>query len=303
MLPELGLIEVGGADAAAFLQSQLTNDVTGLDPAEWRQAGYCSAKGRLQATFHLWRSGEAIELLLPAELLAPIVKRLSMFVLRARAKVQDASARYSVCALLGPGALARVEALLGAAPAGGRLVERDGARALRLSDAPRLSERFLLLLPAGDQRRDALGDLPVAAASLFWWSQIDAAQPTVFAATQERFVPQMINFELVGGVSFKKGCYPGQEVVARSQYLGKLRRRMSLAHCGQAVAAGADVFAADAPQAIGTVVMAAPAPGGGFDVLFECPVERSAAALHATAADGPALQPRALPYPIVDITA
>jgi folate-binding protein YgfZ len=128
----------------------------------------------------------------------------------------------------------------------------------------------------------------------------------VFAATQEKFVPQMINFEVLGGVNFKKGCYPGQEIVARSQYLGKLKRRMQIAHAAveSPPAAGSDVFHSAQEQPIGTVVMAARAPGGGVDLLLEAPVDRLASGtLHLGAVNGAELRILPLPYELFDPTA
>jgi folate-binding Fe-S cluster repair protein YgfZ len=114
----------------------------------------------------------------------------------------------------------------------------------------------------------------------------------------------MVNLEVLGGVNFKKGCYPGQEVVARSQYLGKLRRRMAVAHVDGETRAGADIFAQGTAEAVGTVVMAASAPQGGMDLLFEAPVDRAAdGVLLANAHDGPRLSLRPLPYPLFDPTA
>jgi folate-binding Fe-S cluster repair protein YgfZ len=116
----------------------------------------------------------------------------------------------------------------------------------------------------------------------------------------------MINFEVLGGVNFKKGCYPGQEIVARSQYLGKLKRRMQVAHAdlGDPPAAGSDVFQSAQGQPIGTVVMAARAPGGGVDLLFEAPVDRAASGtLHIGAVGGAALRVLPLPYELFDPTA
>ena len=152
----------------------------------------------------------------------------------------------------------------------------------RLPAAPTVAERFLLT-QAGSALPAPLSSLPVVSSDAWWWSEVAAAVPTVFAATQERFVPQMINFEVLGGVNFKKGCYPGQEIVARSQYLGKLKRRMQVAHAEieDPPAAGSDVFQSAQEQPIGTVVMAARAPGGGVDLLFEAPVDRvDAGTLH-----------------------
>jgi folate-binding protein YgfZ len=177
---------------------------------------------------------------------------------------------------------------------------------LRLADAPQVPQRYLLLqrLPPAASIEAALAVLTPESEAYFWWTQIDAGLPTVLAQTQEKFVPQMINFEVLGGVNFKKGCYPGQEVVARSQYLGKLRRRMQIAHVSAAaVAAGADVFAADADEPIGTVVQAEPAPTGGTDLLFEGPAARFDDDLRLESRAGPRLLLRALPYELRDVTA
>ena len=305
-LAEFGVITVTGEDAARFLHGQLTNDIEHLGTDRLALAGYCTAKGRLLATFRIWRDEQAIHLLLPRELLPGVIKRLSMFVLRAKALLADESDAWRVWAVFGAGAGPSLHGLAGAVPAAvGQCVRVGGARIARLHASAQVTERFLLLAPASeaDDLSSRLRDVAPVGSGAFWWSEIDAGVPTVFAATQEKFVPQMINFEVVGGVSFTKGCYPGQEVVARSQYRGKLRRRMQLAHNGASVAAGADVFATGEAEPAGTVVMAASAPDGGFDVLFECPLEKAEAPLHAAAAGGPALQLRALPYEIVDVTA
>ena len=305
-LADLGVIAATGDDAAHFLHGQLTNDIEHLAGDRLALAGYCTAKGRLLATFRIWRDERAIYLLLPRELLPGVLKRLSMFVLRAKAKLVDASADWHASAVFGCGAESKLRDLGIAAPAAlGETVRSGEARFARLHGSPRVPERFLVLAPATQAGEVAarLADLPAVAGGAFWWSEIDAGVPTVFAATQEKFVPQMINFEVIGGVSFAKGCYPGQEVVARSQYRGKLKRRMQRAHCAAPAPAGADVFAEGDAEAVGNVVMSATAPGGGFDVLLECPQEKAEAPLHLGAADGPALELRPLPYELLDVTA
>jgi tRNA-modifying protein YgfZ len=305
-LPELGVIRVSGPDGIAFLQAQLTNDVAGQGPDSLRLSGYCTPKGRLLATFHQWREGDDVLLRLPREIVAAVAKRLSMFVLRAKAKVLDASDAFSTVALLGPGSSERLQQAGLQVPAEPWQSTRvDGLRIDRVAAAPQVAERFLLTLAADASLPEALRAIPQGPSSAWWWSEIDAAIPTVFAATQEKFVPQMVNFEVLGGVNFRKGCYPGQEIVARSQYLGKLKRRMQIAHAaGAAPAAGADVFAADGSAAVGTVVMAAAAPAGGTDLLFEAPIgQLSASGLHLGASDGPPLDMRPLPYALFDPTA
>ena len=303
-LAELGVISVTGEDAARFLHGQLTNDVEHLGAGHLSLNGYCTAKGRLLATFRVRRDEKAILLLLPRELLPGVLKRLSMFVLRAKAKLVDASEAWRVLALFGTGAEAKLRALGCPAPAAaGDCAPFGSAQVARLHGSARVRERFLVLAAAAERLAAGLAELPAVASGAFWWSEIDAGVPTVFASTQEKFVPQMINFELVGGVSFSKGCYPGQEVVARSQYRGKLKRRMQLAHCAAAAPAGADVFSAGDAEATGTVVMAATAPDGGFDLLFECPLEKAGTPLHLGAPGGPLLELRALPYEMLDVTA
>jgi folate-binding protein YgfZ len=305
-IDELGVIAVEGADAAAFLHAQLTNDVASLDTRRLQLNGYCSAKGRLYAVFNNWRDTEAIYLQLPREILPAVMKRLSMFVLRAKARLRDASSEWTSMVVIGPGSASALTGITAELPdAGSSAPLADDGRVARLPASPQVGERFMLLAraPVSTELIKSLAALRNVPSGVFWWSQIDAAIPSVFAATQEKFVPQMINLEVLGGVNFRKGCYPGQEVVARSQYLGKLRRRMQIGHTDAVACAGADVFAAHDEAPIGTIVMAASAPQGGMDVLFECPAERAVGALHLDSSSGPALTPRPLPYALVDVTA
>ncbi|MEO8835275.1 MAG: folate-binding protein, partial [Caldimonas sp.] len=253
-LADLGVIRARGADAAKFLQGQLTNDVLGLAPQTARLAGFCSAKGRLQASFVVWRAG-ADEFLLacPLDLLVPTLKRLSMFVLRAQCRLSDASAEIELVGLAGPAAAARVDddAIWS--------VREDGAaRTIRLADAVGLA-RCLVAAPPGSVPEVAAA--PALALATWHWLEVQSGIVTIDAATVDRFVPQMVNFELVGGIDFQKGCYPGQEVVARSQYRGSAKRRTFLFDCERIPAPGQDVFVASAAgEAVGTVANAAPHP-------------------------------------------
>jgi hypothetical protein len=305
-LPALGVIAVSGADAVTFLQSQLTNDVVHLATGQLQLNGYCTPKGRLLATFHQWRHGDDVMLRLPREILPAVLKRLSMFVLRAKAKLADASDAWSTHALLGHGVAElaqRAGAQLPASPWTGTV--SGEARIDRVPGTDGMPDRFLVTAPAAAALPAWCAGLPRVRAEVWWWSEVEAAVPTVFAATQEKFVPQMINFEVLGGVNFRKGCYPGQEIVARSQYLGKLKRRMQRARVElDAVAAAADVFHSGEEQPVGTVVMAAPSPRGGTDLLFEVPIDRlQSGTMHLGSATGPALELRALPYELFDPTA
>jgi folate-binding protein YgfZ len=307
---DLGVIAVRGADAATFLQGQLTNDTKALDATRVQLTGYCTAKGRLLAVFEQWRTDDVdgeVLLQLPRDLLQPVLKRLSMFVLRAKAKLTDASAEWCTLAVAGPGSGTALRAALGQVPAAGQSLIANGVRITQAPLGTRQVERYVLRAPRAAEAslHAAVQGIRRVDSGVWWWSQVDAAVPPVVAATQEAFVPQMINLEVLGGVNFKKGCYPGQEVVARSQYLGKLRRRMSLGHCADDaldVGAGGDVFFAGATEPAGKVVATARAPGGGLDVLFECPMDRLDPAAVRLAGDV-VLTLRPLPYELVDVTA
>jgi tRNA-modifying protein YgfZ len=283
-LEHWGVIRAAGADAAAFLHGQLTQDVQHLDASQARLAGYCSAKGRLLASFVVWRPA-ADELLLAcsADLLAPALKRLSMYVLRAKCKLSDASAELPLWGLAG-------RAAAGSAP----------WRCERSDDA-----RTLIGLAAADgvARARCVGGAAPASTALeraSWdWLEVASGVPRIVAATVEQFVPQMVNLELVGGVDFQKGCYPGQEIVARSQYRGTLKRRAFVFDSTAAAAPGHELFNdADPAQPAGMVVNAA-SLGGRHRVLAEVKLAALATgALHLGTPDGPLLQPVSMPYPV-----
>ncbi len=302
-LPELGVVCVTGADAVSFLQSQLTNDVARLTFDQVQLSGYCTPKGRLLATFHQWRLDDGVYLRMPREIIGSVVKRLSMFVLRAKAKVTDVSDAWITYAVLGEDTDLLSHAGLQVPDRPWTSVVSGTARADRMLPTPDGAPRCLLALPS-ESPLQASAIAARTSSNLWWLSEIEAGVPTIFAATQEKFVPQMINLEVLGGVDFKKGCYPGQEIVARSQYLGKLKRRMNIAHVDAIdVVAAADIFHSGSTQPIGAVVMAATVPTGGSALLFEAPVDRlESGSLHLRGTDGPPLTVRPLPYALFDPT-
>ena len=289
-LTHLGVIRARGADATSFLQGQLTSDVSGLGPNEARLAGFCSAKGRLQASFIVWKAADDdVFLACAADLLTATLKRLSMFVLRARCKLGDASDEVRLWGAIGATALALMP---DATPWSAR--DADGRRLVRLPDAagtPRC-----VVASIGDTPADA--NAPAMTLDHWRWLEVQSGIPTIEAATVDRFVPQMLNFELIGGVDFQKGCYPGQEVVARSQYRGTIKRRTFLFDADAPLPAGAEVFHADDPgQPAGMVVNGAPHPGGGWSALVEAKLAaREGGAMHLGSPDGPVLRAADLPY-------
>jgi tRNA-modifying protein YgfZ len=293
-LADRGLIRARGSDAAKFLQGQLTNDVVTLSPDRARIAGFCSAKGRLQASFVVWR-GDADEFLLscPLSILAPTLKRLSMFVLRAQCKLSDASGELELIGVAGPAA----EAMLGDAEVWSKQA-RGAAAIIRLPDAAGV-KRCVVAAPAGHEIDVAAA--PTMTFDTWRWLEVESGIVTIEAAIVDRFVPQMVNFELVGGVDFQKGCYPGQEVVARSQYRGTTKRRTFLFDCEVLPEAGQDVFtSAGASEAAGTVANAAPHPEqqGGSALVEVRLAALDAGDLRLGAPDGPPLRQSELPYAV-----
>ena len=300
-LSDFGLLAVTGEEAAKFLHAQLTNDVEHLDAGVARWAGWCTAKGRLLSTFRYWRDASTILLTVSRPLAAAQAKRLSMFVLRTKAKVADASDAHAVFGLAGePAAQAAARAFGLAVPGADASTSAGGAHLAGLPPLPGAAPvpRWLLVVPADAAARAwtslATAATPVSGAA---WrrTEVLAGIPRIVPGTVELFVPQMLNFESVDGVNFRKGCYPGQEVVARSQYLGKLKRRMFVAHGdGAPPEPGSDVVSAAGDEPCGQVVLAAPDGAGGFDVLFESQV--AAVEAGTVFAGGRPLALGALPY-------
>ncbi len=293
-LTHLGLIRAEGEDAAKFLHGQLTQDFALLGLSEARLAGFCSAKGRLLASFiGFKRSHNEILLVCSRDLLAQTLKRLSMFVLRAKAKLSDATADFALYGLAGD-AMKTIAA--DARPAWSK-VDLGAASLVQLYPADGVA-RALWVAPTTEPAPAG----PALPLEDWLWGEVRSGIATVTPPIVEAFVPQMLNYESVGGVNFKKGCYPGQEVVARSQFRGTLKRRAYLVHSDASLQAGQDVFdLADPSQPCGTVAQAAAAPGGGFDAIVS--MQTSAASgpgLRLGQADEPALRLLPLPYPLLD---
>jgi len=303
-LTDLGLIAATGEEAAHFLHNQLTNDVEHLGLGEVRLAGYCSPKGRMLASFLMWKTGDAIMLQLPRQILPAVQKRLQMFILRAKAKLNDATDSHVILGLGGDaaaGALAKWFPAMPSAPY--TKVDSEAGTLIRVADAfgaPRFQ-----WITSGTIAEQAWPELtktlaPVGTAA---WrlADIHAGIPQITQPTQEQFVPQMVNFELIDGINFKKGCYPGQEIVARSQYLGKLKRRMLIASIDASDAkAGMEVFSsADPDQPCGMIVNAEANARGGADCLVEVKFAATEeGTIHLGSAPGPQLAFGTLPYPL-----
>jgi len=295
-LPHLGVIQAQGEDAALFLHNQLSNDVLLLPVGQSRLAAFCSAKGRMQASFVVVKTApDTVLLVVSLDVLAPTLKRLSMFVLRAKVTMSDVTGQWQLRGLLGDSAPAQL-----GPETPWQTVAQAQTYTVALYPAvlgDTLVPRALWLAPTG-QALPAGADIGT---DVWTWAEVMSGVTLVTQALFEAFVPQMLNYESVGGVNFKKGCYPGQEVVARSQFRGSLKRRMAMAHSPVALSAGQDIFTpTDPDQACATVVLSAARPDGlGFEALVSGTVESQSSGWHAGHAEGAALELLALPYPLL----
>jgi len=266
-LTHLALIEATGDDAKAFLHSQFTSDINHLADHQAQHAGWCTAKGRMQASFIAWRQGESYFLGLSADLQEATQKRLQMFVLRSKVKLINLTNTMIMLGLSGPQA---EEALADAGlscPADAMATSsHQGTTVIRLD-----AVRFVVVAPesamASLWQKLTVKARP-AGLPAWRWLDIQSAFPLVTLATKEEFVPQMADFEKIGGVSFHKGCYPGQEIVARTQYLGKVKRHLFRLTSQQPLKAGDVLHSPDNPdQSCGMVMTVSPSPAGGYEAL------------------------------------
>ncbi len=302
----LGLISLSGEDAIHFLHNQITNDVEKLDADTVRLAGYCSPKGRLLASFLYWKHDDTITLELPNTILAAIQKRLQMFVLRAKVKLSDVTDHYAILGLVGNTAEGILSDWFPAPPLQTYTkVTNQYGTLLRLTDIANIP-RYQWIAPqevAITAWPSLIRQLPPVGEHAWHLTEINAGIPQITAATQEQFVPQMINFDLIDGINFKKGCYPGQEIVARSQYLGKIKRRVVLASVDATdIKAGTEVFSSDDPQQpCGMVVNAEQNDINQSACLVELKLAATTSGtIHLGNIDGPQLDIRPLPYILAD---
>ncbi len=296
-LSQYGLIRFSGEDSQAFLQGQLSSDVRALDVNSAQYSSYSTPKGRMLASFLVSRQQDDYVLQIAAELQASIQKRLSMFIMRSKTKASDANTDWVQIGVAGPAASAQIAAFFGSVPAAmtvqhhanASIIGLEGDRFQIMASPEAMATLWTELISKGAQ---------AAGTSVWQLTEIRAGSPWVTAATQEEFVPQMANMELIGGVNFKKGCYPGQEIVARMQYLGKTKRRTYRMHVdSRDVLAGQDVYSSDSDgQASGKIMLAAPSPAGGSEVLVVAQIASLPLGLHLIDANGPLLTQLNLPY-------
>ncbi|HEY3487914.1 MAG TPA: folate-binding protein [Gammaproteobacteria bacterium] len=304
-LSHYGLLQVDGADATQFLQNQTGNDVRKVDAHYSQLSSYCSPKGRMYAVFRLFRIEDRYLLRMPTEVAVPLQKRLQLFVLMSKVKlsaVGDSWVRFGI-----------------AGPDAATVLKKELGTNLENPNAVAHTNGFSVIRVPGKLRFEIYG--PLQAMQSLWqactpkltpvgrdaWPLLDILNgiPTVYAQTSEHFVPQMANLQLIDGVNFKKGCYPGQEVVARMQYLGKLKRRMycfeintpTAPEPGTVITALLDGTAHET----GEIVDARPVSAGNCMALAIVQSSNIGQPLRLQDAAGPALELKPLPYPVATL--
>jgi len=297
-LAQFGLIRFSGAEAQAFLHNQLSCDVAALTAGKSTYGSYCTPKGRVLATFLLWRASEDFFMQLPSPLREPIQKLLSKYILRSKVKATDASSDWKLLGVAGTDAAALVQRAVGDVPRG-------------VHDVINTQDSMVIRLPGDRYEIVAANKSPGIVESLsdgaekadpdYWdWLDIRAGVAVILPATQEAFVPQMVNLDLIGGVSLTKGCYPGQEIVSRMHFRGTLKQRMYLANISGSdrPQPGENLYSSDfGEQSCGRIVNAARSPEGGCDVLAVIQIASAERAdVHWNSPGGPTLRLLQLPY-------
>jgi len=303
-LDDLAVLRIHGADAVQFLQSQLSNDIGSLGAGDARLAAYCNPKGRMLGSMVIFRehaeTPDSLLALVKADIAEALVKRLRMFVLRSKVTLEITNQSAWGRSGYGPHVLPW------------QVLHQDGLIEISAPSVPDTAARHWLVYPldADPQQLSNQLDAPLAARDAWYAQDIEAGLGWVEQKNLELFIPQSLNFDLSGGVSFTKGCYPGQEVVARAHFRGAVKRRALPAHCivpaDVSFEPGQDVYDARAPQApAGRIINAArtahrDAPGAhhiAWHLLVEVnPAQADAADLRVVSPDGPALRTLSLPY-------
>jgi hypothetical protein len=298
-LNHLGILEVSGEDALPFLQGQLTNDIKQLNGSNSQFTGYCNPKGRLLALFLAFAHHDHLHLQMPKNILEPIIKRLKMYVLRSKVVITDKSDDILCFGVAGQDAENMLGHLYKEVPkVAKQLVTFDDATILKLNgDTPRFHVYTNIQHAERIWQSLSLNCTKVGK-SVWDFLEIQAGIPEVVSNTQEAFVPQMLNLDALDGINFKKGCYTGQEIVARTHYLGKIKRRTQLAHIDTAIIpnAGDPIHLRNHEDQIGQIVRAAPAISGGVEVLIEIRLENLESSSETPMWNNIPLEFKSLPY-------
>jgi folate-binding protein YgfZ len=276
-LSHLGLLEIADVDAVNFLQGQVTNDVKLLVGNNAHYTAYCNPKGRMLALFLAFAHFDHLHLQFNRELLEPIMKRLKMYVMRSKVEIKDVSEDIIKFGINGPEAPSMLTPIFTKLPSQDyELVTLENGTILKL---PSLGNNTRFEIFANASNAPTIWNALKANCRLVgkpcWdWLEIQAGIPDVSLKTQEQFVPQMLNLDILNGISFKKGCYTGQEIVARTHYLGSVKRRTYLAEMVSTQTPQAGDKVLDSTQnEVGQIVRVATNTSNGFDALIEMRID------------------------------
>lgn len=303
-LGHLGFICASGEEAESFLQNQLSNDIKKVSESRSQLNAYCTAKGRALSLFRTFKYDDSYYLQLPVERIDPTLKRLRMFVLMTKVTLEDTSDKLVAIGIAGSNAKNNLGKIITTVPEDDNQCVRDGE--LLACKIPGKVSRYMIVANT-DKAIETWSNLApnckLCAHTAWSYLDIHAGLPQIYEANSEAFVPQMLNLHNLDGVSFQKGCYPGQEVVARMHFLGKLKRRMYLAHVGSdnPPVVGDFVFAEgdESKEGVGKVVDSQANPEGGYDLLTVLQIASAEKGpLFLKSASGPALKLLELPYTV-----
>ena len=299
-LSPLGVIRASGEEAQSFLHGQFTNDLGQVTPTTGQLSSYCNPKGRVLSIFHIYQEDDSYCLVLPRDVIEATINKLNMFRLMAKVDMSDESDERVLFGIAG----GDTESVLGdldiVVPKEINCCIQD--KEITLIRLPSESTRVLLVssadaaIPVWEQLS---ARLPIATSGLWDLHDIHSGIPKVIAGTSETFIPQMVNLELIDGVNFSKGCYPGQEVVARTHYLGKPNRRMYRVHVADANAPepGTNIFSPeDETQPVGKIVTAQKISSGTSALAVLRTEKKDDENLHLGSVTGPKISVQSLPY-------
>ncbi len=275
-LSHLGLLEVQGQDAYDFLQGQLTNDIKQLNGTNSQYTGYCNPKGRLLAFFLAFSHHDHIHLQLNGMLTESILSRLKMYILRSKVSIVDKSKDIVCFGLSGINAFEYLKGIFKNVPdVPYEIKSLEEATIIRLLGAV---PRYLVFTPQNNAIAiwEKLNPFFSPAGKTCWdYLEIMAGIPDIEPSTKEEFVPQMLNLDTLGAINFKKGCYTGQEIVARTHYLGKVKRKTLQGNIKSTdqPKAGDDVYLDISNEVAGKIVRSSSSPESGYEALVEVRIE------------------------------
>ena len=269
-LSHFALLKISGDDAAEFLENQLTTHLEDLDHHGWLLSAWCTPKGRVLANFMLYRQADAYFLILPSMLKQTVMQRLTMYVLRSKVKIDDQQELFSLIGLQGSkldDLLSQIEPAFSGSSA--NVIAIENMTLLRFTDP----EPRVLLVVGIEAMSHTMNQILMACeeSDRSQWSLLDiqTGLPWITAATSEKLLPQMLNLDLTGGLSYQKGCFPGQEIIARVHYRGEVKQRLFIGEgCGEVIPGpGDELENPEGGQLLGDVIDAEPSGDNTFTVL------------------------------------